>query len=238
MPVNGNAKDCFELPPTNFSIFTLKNVTWRTYLISFPAQYCFPFRFVCIERVSRIWFLQIWVAIYVYGTMINWSTLIKKWMQSYIVIASGSILNTSTVHLNGIWHLIWRYLSKPVLGGHPVLSGHYSIPRGCPLNTGFTVSCSDWWNVFMLTDSRCCWQYRAHFNIILLQLGKRFFKTRISSKQYKFLSGTFRISLGFKKSKKYSCDLLQKEKRSTQNMELFLYSPVINYGNIYKATDL
>ena len=32
-----------------------------------------------------------------------------------------------------------RYLSTPVLGGHPVLSGHYSIPRGCPLNTGFTV---------------------------------------------------------------------------------------------------
>ena len=60
-------------------------------------------------------------------------------MQTYIVIVSGSILNVSTVHLNGIWHLIWRYLSKPVLGGHPVLSGHYSIPRGCPLNTGFTV---------------------------------------------------------------------------------------------------
>ena len=49
----------------------------------------------------------------------------------YIVI--GNILNVSTVHLNRIWHLIWRYLSKPVLGGH------YSIPRGCPLNTGFTV---------------------------------------------------------------------------------------------------
>ena len=28
---------------------------------------------------------------------------------------------------------------KPVLGGHPVLNGHYSIPQGCPLNTGFTV---------------------------------------------------------------------------------------------------
>ena len=66
-----------------------------------------------------------------------WS--IKKFMQTYIVIVFGSILNVSTVHLNGIWHLIWRYLLKPVLGGHPVLSGHYSIPRGCPLNTGFTV---------------------------------------------------------------------------------------------------
>ena len=62
-------------------------------------------------------------------------------MQAYIVIVSGStnVTNVSTVHLNGIWHLIWRYLSKPVLGGHPVLSGHYSIPRGCPLNTDFTV---------------------------------------------------------------------------------------------------
>ena len=26
-----------------------------------------------------------------------------------------------------------------VLRGHPVLSGHYSIPLECPLNTGFTV---------------------------------------------------------------------------------------------------
>ena len=71
--------------------------------------------------------------------MTNWSTLIKKLMQTYIVKVSGSILNISTAHLNGIWHLIWRYLSKPVLGGHPVLSGHYSIPWGCPLNTGFTI---------------------------------------------------------------------------------------------------
>ena len=119
-------------------------MTWRAHLISFTVQYCFLFRFVCIELVSLIWFLQIWVAIYVYGIMINWSTLIKKLMQTYIVKVSGSILNISTVHLNGIWHLIWRYLSKPVLGGHPVLSGHYSIPRGCPLNTGFTVLCLYW----------------------------------------------------------------------------------------------
>ena len=63
----------------------------------------------------------------------------KEIMQTYIVIVSGSILNVSTVHLNGIWHLIWCYLSKPVLGRHPVLSRHYSIPRWCPLNTGFTV---------------------------------------------------------------------------------------------------
>ena len=169
-------------------------MTWRTYFISFTVQYCFLLRFVCIELVSLIWFLQIWVSIYVYGTLFNWSPLIKKLMQTYIVKVSGSILNISTVYLNGIWHLIWCYLSKPVLWGHPVLSSlqgrrkkgrgrekstkegkgkgafpslpnpppffpfslsptpfdacyagyvlsrHYSIPRWCLLNTGFTVS--------------------------------------------------------------------------------------------------
>ena len=155
MPDTGNAKDCLELLPTNFSIFTLKNVTWRTYLISFTAQDCFLFRFVCIELVSLIRFLQIWVG-WIYGTMINWFTYIKKLMQTSIVIVSGSIINASTVHLNGIWHLIWRYISKPVLGGHPVLSGHYSIPRGCPLNTGFTVNIK-WWKIFVSYTS--CFPY-------------------------------------------------------------------------------
>ena len=137
MPDTGNAKDCLELPPTNFSIFTLKNVTWRTYLIIFSVQYCFLFRFVCIELVSLIWFRQFWVAIYVYGTMIKLVHFDKE--ISANVIVSGTILNVSTDHFNGIWHLVWLYLSKPVLGGHPVLSEHYSIPKGCPLNTGFTV---------------------------------------------------------------------------------------------------
>ena len=188
MPDTGNAKDCLELPPTNFSIFTFKNLSWRTYLISFTVLYCFLFRFVCINLFLLIWFLQIWVAIYVYGTMINlldcfqstfslktrlvlissstianhdviitemrwdekknkrllafYDQLVhfnKEIMQTYIVKVFESILNVSTVHLNGIWYLIWRYLSKPVLGGYPVLSRHYSIPQGCPLNTGLTV---------------------------------------------------------------------------------------------------
>ena len=38
MSDTGNAKDCLELSAINFSIFTLKNVTWRTYLISFTVQ--------------------------------------------------------------------------------------------------------------------------------------------------------------------------------------------------------
>ena len=168
MPDTGNAKDCLELPPTNFSIFTLKNVTWRTYLISFTVQYCFLFRFVSIELVSLIWFLQIWVVIYVFGTMINWSTFkIKKLMQTYIVIVSENILKVSTVHLNGIWHLIWHYPSKPVLGGHPVLSRHYCIPRGCPLNTGFTVAIS----VEIASTTREVWNCQFHRIIVLLSLS-------------------------------------------------------------------
>ena len=70
-----------------------KNVTWRT---AYNLRHTRLFRFVCTEGVSLIWFLQIWVAIYVKGTMVNWSALVKKVMQTYIVIVSGSILNVST----------------------------------------------------------------------------------------------------------------------------------------------
>ena len=74
------------------------------------------------------------------------------------------------------------------------------------------VSCSDWSLhvdrfVLLLTVSRS-------FNITLLQFRKRFFKTQISSKQYKFLCETFHLSLGSKKSKKYTCDLLQQEQEA------------------------
>ena len=64
--------ECERLPPTNFNIFTVKNVIWWTYLISFTVQCCFLFRFVCTELVSLSWVLQIWVAIYVCGTIINY----------------------------------------------------------------------------------------------------------------------------------------------------------------------
>ena len=94
MPDTGNAKDC--MPPLNFNIFTLKNVIWRTYLISFTVQCCFLFRFVCIELVSLIWFLQIWVAIHVYGTKINWFTLIKK-------------LSNANVYRHSLWEYYKRF---------------------------------------------------------------------------------------------------------------------------------
>ena len=122
MADTGNTKDCH---PQIFWFLHLK--TWLDKLIWLVSStdYCFVFHFVCIELVSLVWFLQIW-------PIINyWSPLMTKLMQTYIIIISGSILNVSTVHLNGICHLIWCYLSKPVLGRHHVLSWHYSIfPKG------------------------------------------------------------------------------------------------------------
>ena len=88
-----------------------------------------------IELVSLIWFLQLScnLCLWYYDQLVHCNKEIN------IVIVTGSILNVSTVYLNDIWHLIGRYLLKPVLGGHPVSSRHYSIPQGCPLNTSFTV---------------------------------------------------------------------------------------------------
>ena len=119
MPDIGNAKDCLELPPSNFSIFTLINVTWRTYLISCTVRYCFLFRFVSS----------------------NLSCNLFLWYYDQLVLFDKEI--NANLYPHCFWEYSkrfhWRYLSKPVLGGHPVLSGHYSIPRGCPLNIGFTI---------------------------------------------------------------------------------------------------
>ena len=117
---HARSRKCERLLPTNFSIFTLKNVTCWTYLISFTVQYCFLFRFVCIELVALICVLQIWVVIYVYGTMINWSSLIKKFMQMYIVIVSGSILKH--FHCLFEWHLTphMTLSIETCIRGHPV----------------------------------------------------------------------------------------------------------------------
>ena len=52
-------------------LFLHEKTTWRTCLISFILQYCFLFRFVCIELVSLICFVQVWVEIYVYGTVFD-----------------------------------------------------------------------------------------------------------------------------------------------------------------------
>ena len=44
-------RKCEKLPPTNFNIFTLKNVTWRTYLISFTVQRFCLYR-ACFTHLS------------------------------------------------------------------------------------------------------------------------------------------------------------------------------------------
>ena len=75
------------------------------------------FDFYSIELVSLIWFLQLScnLCLWYYDQLVHCNKEIN------IVMVTESILNVSTVYLNGIWHLIGRYLSKPVLGGHPSL---------------------------------------------------------------------------------------------------------------------
>ena len=135
MPDTGNAKDCLELPPTNFSIFTLKNVTWRTYLISFTVQCCFLFRFVSIELVSLIWLLQIWVAIYVYGTII-----FNKEINANLYRHSRWEYS-ECFHCSFEWHLT-PHLTLSIetcIRRTPCIKQTLQHSRGCTLNTGFTV---------------------------------------------------------------------------------------------------
>ena len=132
-----NVKDCLESPPTNFSIFTLRNVTGRTYLIStglFSISFCL-YRAYFTHLISSN--LSCNLFLLYYDQLVHFDKEINAKVYRYSLWEYYK--RASTVHLKGIWHLIWRYISKRVLGGHPVLSGHYSIPRGCPLNTGFTV---------------------------------------------------------------------------------------------------
>ena len=108
-----------------FNILTLKNVTWRTYLISFTVQCCFLFRFVSIELVSLIWVLQIWVAIYIYGTIIFNKEINANVYRHYLWEYSKRFHCSFELHLTP--HIT---LSVETCIRHPVLSGHYS---GCPL---------------------------------------------------------------------------------------------------------
>ena len=98
--------------------------------VLFSISFCF-YRACFTHLVSSN--LSCNICFWYYDQLVHFNKDINA--NEYIVIVSGNILNVSTVHLNSIWHLIWHYLSKPVLGGHPVLS----IPGGCPLISGFTV---------------------------------------------------------------------------------------------------
>jgi len=77
------------------------------------------------------------------------------------------------------------------------------------------VSCSDWSNVFMLTNSRSCWKYRALSISRSYTIREKIFQnTDFEQAIQSNLCETFCLSLGFKNSKKYGCDLLQKEKEA------------------------
>ena len=141
MPDTGNVKDCLELPPANFSIVTLKNVTWRTYLIIFSVQYCFPAISFCLYRACFTHLIS-WVAIYVYGTMIKLVHFDKEISAN---VYRHSLWDYSKrFHCSFEWHLT-PHMTLSIetcirRTPGPVWSRHYSIPQGCPLNTGFTVS--------------------------------------------------------------------------------------------------
>ena len=136
MPDNRNAKDCLELPPTNFFIFTLKNMTWRTYLISFTVlQYC-SISF-CLYR-----------ACFTHLISSNLSCNLCLWYYDQLVHFDKENANvyrqslwkySKRFHCLFEWHVTphMTLSMKPVLGRHPIFSRQYSIPWGCPLNTGF-----------------------------------------------------------------------------------------------------
>ena len=100
------------------------------------------------------------------------------------------------------------------------------------------------WYHALIGQKSSCWQIRGALDSITLfqyhapTIREKIVKTQTSSKQYKFVCKTFGLSLNSKKSKKYACDLLQKEKQAFKSIELYLYSPVINCSHIYKAMDL
>ena len=129
------------------------------------------------------------------------------------------------------WDRAWQWGKRQQIGSNRKNSSEQSEPSGC-LGRGkgwWSLETCFWCHHSMIPDSGVMlWlvQYlhvdrfvvlltvSRSFNIMLLQFGKRFFKTQISSKQHKFLCETFHLSLGSKKSKKYTCDLLQKEKEA------------------------
>ena len=71
------------------------------------------------------------------------------------------------INANVYRHSLWEYCKRfhcsfewhltPLLGGHPVISGHYSIPRGCPPNTTFTVFA--YLNVINSVRVRACFSF-------------------------------------------------------------------------------
>ena len=97
------------------------------------------------------------------------------------------------------------------------------------------VSSSDWSSVFVLTDSRCCWQYRALSISRCYNSGKDFLKHGFRESNTNFFARLFTYPSAPRRAKNICLWSVAKRKISIQNIDLFLDYPVINYGNIYKA---
>ena len=97
------------------------------------------------------------------------------------------------------------------------------------------VSSSDWSSFFVLTDSRCCWQYRALSISRCYNSGKDFLKHGFRESNTNFFARLFTYPSAPRRAKNICLWSVAKRKISIQNIDLFLDYPVINYGNIYKA---
>ena len=98
------------------------------------------------------------------------------------------------------------------------------------------VSSSDWSNVFMLTYSRCCWQYRALSIWRSYNSGKDFLKHGFWASNTNFYTRPSLIPR-LQEEQKICLWFVAKKKEVFKIWEIFLHYPVINYGHIYKAID-
>ena len=129
MPDTGNAKDCLESPPTFFSIFTFKNLTWRTYLISF-CLYRACFTHLISSNLS--WNLCLWY----YDQLVNFDKEINA------NVCRHSLWEyCRRFHSSFEWHLTphMTLSIENCIRRTPCIKRTLHHSRGCPLNTGFTV---------------------------------------------------------------------------------------------------
>ena len=86
----------------------------------------------------------------------------------------------------------------------------------------FLVSCSDWPNVFMSTDSRCCWQYRA------LSMSRSYYSETIQISLLDFANP----SAPRRETNIYLWSV-RKRKTRPSKCGFFFNSPVRNNGHIF-----
>ena len=78
------------------------------------------------------------------------------------------------------------------------------------------VSCSDWSNVFMLTDSWCCWQYRALSISRSYNLGKDFSKHGFRASNTNFFARLFTYPSAPKRAKNIPVICCKKKKKHSK----------------------